>query len=395
MAMDQNPTRNRPVELAIIFIFIVALFVPLLSWTLQKDALYSEAEKRELQQFPSITTQGSVVGFTRSFDSYFQDHFGLREWLIHQYHRELKKRFGKSSGLPVLEGTDNWLFFTGFGDKVLEDLQGKLRFSEGEEQRFRHLLAEKKAWLGKQGVAYVFMVAPNKQSIYPEYMPQHYQQFQKTSRLDHLLTGSHNNDNEKLLDVRPYLRQKKSEARLYDKSDTHWNSQGAFFVYQVLMERIQTLFADFQPRENFHFLPDWQAGIGGDLAEMSGIKQSTVEQRPVLDRSDFSALEKPISEELAGLLSLPQFKPFYTENKNGRLRVLVLHDSFFNKITGFTSESFQQAFYVWQYYDKSTMEFLNRENLSTLLELYQPDLVIEETVERFLPHFFIANGWLE
>ena len=393
MAMQKNPTRNRPIELAIILIFTIALFAPLLTWTLQKDVLYSEAEKRELQPFPAITHQQSITGFTREFDSYFQDHFGLREWLIHRYHREIKKRFG-ISGVPlVVEGSDGWLFFS--GDRILDDLKGNLHFSEEEKQRFRHLLAEKKAWLKKRGAAYIFMVGPNRQNISPEYLPLHYQQLKEASRLDQLLAGGPDDIGESLLDVRPFLRRKKSETRLYDKSDTHWNYQGAFLAYQALMERTRTLFPDFQPRERFHFIPDWQTGKGGDLALMSGNSQATVEQRPMVDTRDFTTVEKALAKELTSLLYPPQLKPFYSEKKTGQLRVLVLHDSFFNTISPFSCESFREALYVWQYYDATTLEFFNRENLTALLDIYQPDLVIEETVERFLPRFLITNAWFD
>jgi hypothetical protein len=389
--MDQYPTRNRPVELAIILIFLTALFAPLLTWSLQRDVFYSESEKRELQPFPSIHDQQSITGFTHGFDNYFQDHFGLREWLIHRYQREVNKRFDRSGVPLVVEGPEGWLFFS--GDQILDDLKGRLRFSEQEVLRFHRILINKKQWLKERGIAYLYMIAPNKQSIYPEFLPGHYRKFRQASRLDQLLTGSPDTISEPLLDVRPYLRQEKSTVRLYDKSDTHWNYHGALVAYQALMERVQSLFPEFRPRDQFDFSPDWQNGTGGDLAVMTGRTQEIVEQRPVLDRENFTADETPIKQELRDLLSLPQLKPSYTENAKGRLRVLILHDSFFNTISPFTSESFQEAFYIWQYYDTTTLEFFNRKNFSALLDMYQPDLVIEETVERFLPYFLITNTW--
>jgi hypothetical protein len=259
--------------------------------------------------------------------------------------------------------------------------------------RFHRILSNKKQWLKERGIAYLYMVAPNKQSIYPEFLPGHYRKFQKASRLDQLLTGSPDTISEPLLDVRPYLRQEKSTIRLYDKSDTHWNYHGALLAYQELMQRVHSLFPDFHAREIFTFLPDWQGGTGGDLALMLGREQTTVEERPVIDTADFNAVQKPVAEKLTALLHLPQLKPYYTENGKGQLRVLILHDSFFNTISPFTSESFQEAFYIWQYYDMTTLEFFNRKNFSALLDMYQPDLVIEETVERFLPYFLITNSW--
>ena len=387
--MNQNPTRNRLVDSAIIIIFLVVLSVPFLTWIVQKDIVFSEVEKRALQPFPSITRQDSIAGFTRSFDDYFQDHFGLREWLIHRYQREVRKRFGISGVPVVVEGRSGWFFYS--ADRILDDLKGRLRFSEEDVQLFWHKLAQKKEWFKKRGAAYIFLVAPNKQSIYQEYLPHYYQQVHKATRFDQLLAERPDQNMEPMLDVRSHLRQGKSQVRLYDMSDTHWNYQGAYLAYQALMERVQQLFPDFKFQENFQFAPTWKEGSGGDLALMTGRKKSVVEKRPVVETDDFTTVQKAMGPQLTDLLTLRQLRPFYSEKKKGQLRILVLHDSFFNQLKPFTGESFAEAFYLWQYYDAATLEFFSSENLAALMDIYQPDLVIEETVERYLPRFLSTN----
>jgi hypothetical protein len=382
--------RNRPLELAITLLFLAALFGPLLLWGVQKEQYYSETEKRELRPFPSLADQDSIRGLFQAFDGYFQDHFGLREWLIHRYQRETSKRFGLSGTPLVVDGSQGWLFYA--GDGILEDLKGRTLLDPGEEERFGRILERKKNWLNGRGIRYIFMVAPNKQSIYPEFLPRHYRQARGKTRLDHLL-GSGKADG--LLDVREELLDNKKNVRLYDKSDTHWNYHGALVAYQALMKRVEQLFPGFRPRQDFPFQPGWAAGPGGDLALISGRTRSIVEKRPVLNRKDFQARTMPISAELAALLRLKQIQPVYTVNPSGQLRVLVLHDSFFNVIAPFAGESFRETFYLWQYYDTSTLEFFNsRQHLEQLLDLYRPDLVIEETLERFLPRYMLSNAWL-
>lgn len=390
MTNARFPNHNRLVELAIICIFVSALSVPLLTWLVQKDVFYSEVEKRELHPFPVITGLDSVAGFTRAFDSYFQDHFGLREWLIHRYQREVSKRFG-ISGVPyVVEGRDGWLYFS--SERVLDDFKGKLRFSEDDTQLFWRKLRQKEAWFKERGAAYIFLVAPNKQSIYPQYLPQHYLELQQPGRLDQLLAARPDSDGKVFLDVRSRLRQNKTRIRLYDKSDTHWNYQGAYLAYQTLMERIQLLFPDIQVPGSFRFEPEWGEYVGGDLALMLGRRHSVVEKRPIVETRGFAGVEKELGAQLTALLTLAQLKPFYSENRARKLRVLVLHDSFFNHLKPFMGESFGEVLYIWQYYDKFTLEFFNSNNhLADLMDIYQPDLVIEETVERFL-HRFLSTG---
>ena len=179
--------------------------------------------------------------------------------------------------------------------------------------------------------------------------------------------------------------------RLYDKSDTHWNYQGAYLAYRAIMERTHLLFPDFQAPAGFHFAPMWEDHVGGDLALMIGRRKSIVEKRQAVETSDFTSVKKELGPQLTDLLTLEQLEPFYSEKKSGTLRVLVLHDSFFNHLKPFMGESFAEVLYVWQYYDMETLEFLSSENLAALMDIYQPDLVIEETVERFLPRFLLTN----
>jgi len=387
--MDHRTSHNRLAGLAILLIFLASLFVPLGLFLFQKNVPYSEIEKRELHPFPVLSAQQSITGFSRAFDSYFQDHFGLREWLIHRYQRELSKRFDISSRSDVFEGRDDWLFYS--GDDILKDLKGQTNFSDQEKQQFWRTLAAKKEWLGRQGSAYILLVAPNKQSIYPEYLPRHYQQLKQPSRLDDLLAPIQNPAEPGLLDPRFRLRQEKSALRLYDRSDTHWNAWGAYLVYQELIDQVQTLFPDFTGHRSFDFLPHRKIGVGGDLALMIGRRTSIIEQRPIIDSTDFMAVEQQINGPPADLLDLPQLHPGLTQNSGGQLRVLVLHDSFCNKLKPFISESFGAVLYIWQYYDLQSLAYMNKQRLTAVIKTFKPDLVIEEVVERQLPRFLSAN----
>jgi alginate O-acetyltransferase complex protein AlgJ len=375
--MDSALFRHRVPQGAIILIFLLALSVPLLLWVGQKDNLYSEAEKRELLPFSGLSNQQSITGFTHAFDQYYQDHFGMREWFIHRYQREASKRFGITGVSDVVEGLESWLFFS--SDRLLEDLEGKNHFSQKNERLFWQKLRQKERWYRERDAAYIFMVTPNKQSIYSEYLPRILQQTNKETRLDHLLAGKPPEERKVLLDIRAHLLEGKAEGRLYDMTDTHWNHRGAYFAHQAIVERTRALFPDFQGRSDFRFGRGFHYLPGGDLATMIGRSKSMPEGRPRLDTTAFTAVEKPLPGPLVDLLARPALQPQYSKNKNGQLRVLVLHDSFFNQLKPFVSESYTEVLYVWEYYDT--------EKLTELLEVYRPDLVIEEIVERHLPRF--------
>lgn len=384
MVQTQQSDRNRIVDYILIGIFLTVLMIPLVLWIFRADTFFSEAEKRELEHFPVVTEQGSVTEFTKKFDSYFQDHFGLREWLIRRYQREASKRFGVSGVPDVLVGREGWLYL--FGADMPDDLRGKLQFSEQELALFWQKLQKTRAWMQKQGAAYIFVVAPNKQSIYPKYLPDYFQVSHMRSRLDQLLASRPPGETEGIVDTRTEIRQKKSQMRLYDKTDTHWNAQGAYLAYQEILARSQDLFPKQIRQPQFSFAVNWVDGPGGDLAVMRGEGDSVIEQRPVLKTGNFSAIPRVISQELQVLLPEPPLQVTYTVKGNRPLRVLVLHDSFFEKLKPFVSETYGSVLYIWRFLD-GVRKYPNIEELKQVVALYKPDLVIDEIVERNLSQY--------
>ena len=373
-------------------IFLSALTIPLFTWLLQEDKPFSFREKRLLQKPPVWSSTQSITQFTKGFDSYFADHFGFREWLIHRYQREISKRFNSSSLAAVVKGDQGWLFFT--GDRLLEDARARLKLPEKQEEQFWTIFREKTNWLRQKKISYFLMIAANKQSIYPEHLPPFYQSgISKMSRLDHLVQLQAGNTPPNFVDTRSVLRNKKREVRLYDKSDTHWNSLGALYSYRYLMQSVEQVFPEIHFNTSFSFQKNWHYEPGGDLALMLGKRLEAPEQRPVIDSGRFASHRIPVPGSIANILTLPQLKPSYTINQSGYLRVLVLHDSFFELIKPFSSETFREALYLRLYSSGQTKNFFNESLFSQLVDTYQPDLVIEEIVERSLPGYLQANWY--
>lgn len=382
--MNTEQTQNRLTNSLITVLFLTAILTPFSIWIFQTNVSFSEVEKRELNNFPELQQQ-SITEFTQAFDAYFQDHFGLREWFINRYHREASKRFGVSGVPDVVKGHEGWLYLS--HNSILDDLKGRLNFSDPEKKAFWNHLITKEVWFDTHNIAYIFLIAPNKQSIYPEYLPSHFQSSPKPSRLDELLKTQPVYGGASLLDVRSDLRMERNNSRLYNKSDSHWNTQGAYLAYLALMKSNKVLFPKVQAQEKFHFIPKWKNTPGGDLAEMIEKKDSTVEQRPVLKTETFASRLKNIQEPLTSFLASSQLQVYQTKKANRSLKVLVLHDSFLGILSPFISESYGDVLYINRYQNDATSSFLNESKLKELVLMFKPDLVIEELVERNLPNF--------
>jgi len=367
----------------LISLFAVIICTPLLLWVFVADSNFSENEKRPLAAFPKIPVMESVDDFIETFEHYYQDHFGMREWMIRRYQREVSKRFGES-GMPfAVEGKDGWLFYAMEG--VLEDLQGQLHFNEDEIERLCEGLQAKSDWFAKQGILYIPLVAPNKQSIYEHKLKDSYRALKSDgTRFDQVLDACGNGQGPLLYDLRPELRKQSSHERGYAKTDTHWNEKGALLAYHYLMSEVHTAYPNFLSRKQFTFADTPSETKGGDLAVLLGRAELLKEFWPVLPANELPIHVAKVSSELKQHLSLPQLQPIlYRGNPNAQ-RLLVLHDSFFNTLKAYVSVNFSESLYVWQFFDEQAIEVSGPQTLRPIVEAFQPDIVIEEIVERHL-----------
>jgi hypothetical protein len=366
----------------IIALFAMLLCVPLVLAVAGPSQVYSQAEKRFLANFPEFRLKGGdITALTRAIDTYYQDHFGLREFLIHRYHREMNKRFAAASAPDVITGKDGWLFYS--GERVLEDLIGQHPLSREQLALLAARIRDTRDWLGQKGISYLPVVAPNKQSIYPEYLPDHYQQARKTTRLDQAFAALSRDPATAILDLRPVLLRNKGDLRLYDKTDTHWNQLGAYCSYRELLRVVGQRFPGADLQAYFSVGARWREDPAGDLAQLSGRGDTLQEKRPEVI-AWFQAGQQELSPLLQQLFLSEQMKPLLTTRQGKKLRVLVLHDSFMNPMKPFLSESFGEVLFLWKYFDPNIENFLTREVMDKVLAEFKPDLVIDQVVERHL-----------
>ncbi len=149
-----------------IAIFIVAICAPGLYIICDPKPEFSFTEKRQYATFPSIPENVfQIQKFFSDMESYLNDHFGFREWMVLRYQQEIKKRFDDVETLTkVMKGTDNWYFYT--GEKMFENFIGGNLRSDKELSEWILSYREKRRWLESNGVRYLFVVPPNKTSVY-------------------------------------------------------------------------------------------------------------------------------------------------------------------------------------------------------------------------------------
>ncbi len=368
-------------NLLLIVLFFGFIFSPSIALLVTEQSTWSEAEKRSLAPPPSIPAHpGQAADFFAAADDYFNDHFGFREFYIRRYQIELDKRFDGfnviNSTSALIKGLGGWYYFNKFN--LIDDFFGYIPLTDKQLQAWLASLQEKHDWLQERNIRYLYFVAPNKQSIYPEYLMKHSLAMKGTSRFEQLLNFTGNHFPDYMINLHSLLKKEASDKQLYYKNDSHWNQLGAYIAFQKVFEKLAEWFPDEEFITDFPFGADetglgGNSGIGGDLAQML-MQPELTETYPQVKRFKSCATYVHYPYQISNLIKGGGRDSFMKSCPSKNLRAVIFRDSFFVALEPFFSENFKEVIYLWKGFD--------RQNMEEILLHFKPDIVIEAGVER-------------
>lgn len=375
------------VNILIIALFFAFTLSSVVAFLLKEKKIWSEAENRNLAPPPALPVhQSQLPQFFTGVEEYINDHFGFRDFYLSRYHRELDKRFGITSPRStVIKGLEGWYYFNNFN--LLNDFLGRISLNRQQLKAWLTSQEEKHDWLRKRGIHFLYFVAPNKQSIYPEYLMQHALASKGTSRFEQLLKVTDGQLPDFMVNLHPLLTANAHDRQLYYKTDSHWNKLAAYMVFEEVLNRISSWFPHEHFTTEFAFTadatgPGGDHGRGGDLVRM--LMQSDItETYPVVEKFHRCGQYKAIPRYLTGIPRNKGRRSFVKECAEKNLTAVVFRDSFFNQLEPFFSENFSKVIYLWKDYDQ--------QNLEEILVEFKPDIVIEEVVERHMFDIFLEK----
>ena len=367
-------TLRHRTDAAVIVIFLVLIWMPTADIFLHLDRAIAPAENRSPARFPIF--QRSLQG-TREFfaglDSYFSDHFGFRKRLVHWEQRWKWLIFRDSKPSTAIAGTDGWLYYS--GGLMIEDVMGNRPFTEAELRGWRDLLAGRRDWLARRGIRYLFVIAPDKHTIYPEHLPVWLATAARPPRrLEQFVNYMSANSDLPILDLRDTLLAEKKNARVYLQTDTHWNDRGAFAASRRIVETLSSQAMPLAPLDLSDFQTLTVDQRAGDLARMLARENFLSEKGALVvePRANLPRIQSR-TESVPGTPWIPGTEPQVTENPAKTGRVVVFRDSFATSLVKFLGHDFNRVIYLWrQNWDKN------------LIEREKPDIVIDEMIERVL-----------
>ena len=179
------------------------------------------AANEQLSEKPVLKNEeGLNTDYLSQLQSYVNDRFYLRQKLI-TMDRQLSSLMGVSGESSVILGKDGWLFF----EKTLADYTDTAPLSNRELFSAASNVALMEEYCKKNGKDFTFVIAPNKNSLYGQYMPNFGVKATSSNaeRFHSLLSQMEVN----YVDL--FAAFKQQPEQLYFAHDSHWNSKGAAY----------------------------------------------------------------------------------------------------------------------------------------------------------------------
>ncbi|MBZ9655492.1 alginate O-acetyltransferase AlgX-related protein [Phyllobacterium lublinensis] len=263
-----------------------------------------------------------------------------------------------------LLGKNGWIFLDHDSNRVIDQITGRHVLDSRGIESWRNLIAERDAYVATLGAQHLMFVAPNKELVYSEELPD-WVDIAEQRPIHQIRAALDPARARRIIYPLDEIREGKKHGLTYPKTDTHWSGFGAYIGYLALCNAMSD--SGIEPlRVEGSRLGFQEVPYVGDL----GIKFEPPVSAPTLS----ARIENP-----AGKLAFDNRIP-----NRGRIRVFVnkdatlprcvmFGDSFGGNLLPFLKESFSTLVYV---YGKT----FDRE----LIEAYRPDVVLSEFVERFL-----------
>jgi alginate O-acetyltransferase complex protein AlgJ len=353
-----------------IFSFILLLFFPFLLFISDDNPKISDVEMRILgkKQY-----KNDGLRLFPDYSTKFNDLYGFREFYIFLNNSIKYFLFNDSSNKNVILGLDGWLYWNFLNDKVIEDLKGDNQFNALELQGWINPIMEKTQLLTSMDIDYVFLVAPNKHTIYPEFIPDYLHPLKGPTRFDQIVEVLRKDYVLNLLDLRTTLNFRKKNARLFDKTDTHWNSVGAFYASNSLFRFLKHKHFDSLdiPILQLHSTTS-KLTSGGNLSRLLYLQDYINELALKPEIGNLSSFTRE------NFLINNRIEILRTYNADKKFKILVFHDSMFDRMIDYMSHYFQEVYYI-----KSSFDY---DLFFEVSNLFNPDIVIEEIGERALSY---------
>ena len=277
---------------------------------------------------------------------------------------------------PGFSLADQGVCQVAFGDKMqghffgqLEDWCGTNILSDNQVDGVQKRIKSKVDYLAGRDCKLVYLIITNPMEIYPETAPERFvrsdkdisrtEQFEKAARA----AGA------TVIDAREILEEHRDDIyKIYNKTDSHWTSYGAYWGYKILMDEIGKDYEAAKPLPidgNFEFYN--KESMSGDMMVHLLLQNSLLHENGTFVKWLTKAVSNP-DVYVKGSVQL-DFSPVQDTqtvsnrlNPEGKPTAMIVRDSFSTNIYGYVNNSFSEVYWqnMWNYkFDKDYIENTN------------------------------------
>ena len=326
-------------------------------------------DNRPLHEKPVKFTRN----YAREFEDYYNDTFAGRKKIISKYVK-LQKRLKIDAG-QYFYGQNGWIFYDSIkanNGNTLVDYYAEVYFDDEDLAKMAKGINMAYDFYAKRGIKYVIFVAPNKENVYSEFMPERMQRIRKSeiSRMDHAVEYLKKHTKAEIINAKPAMlaAKKDVEQNLYFKKDTHWNNIGGYVGFEQLAQGLRHLGVPLKvpALEKLHI----DKGKLRDMDMEAGAQEWTYEvayRHKVLPQCQPNVKNGDIMDCLTSQGERPE-------------RLLVWVDSFAEGMLPYLSRAFKTS-----YYAPAGLKKLSE--IEAIVNETKPDVVVDELIERYFSRF--------
>lgn len=326
--------------------------------------------------------KASIDAYPDAFDDWFSDNLPFKNELLEISGHLDYDVLGSTTSDSVIIGKDGWLFYRGSqvdGEDPIADYAGANLFTDEELARIAaNLEAARDYLLEMNNCRFVIYLAPNKERIYSDKMPDSFgePQYSRIQQVYDYLTENTDLNVATGLDALLAYREENPDDQVYFKYDTHWNQLGAYIGAQPLAEKLG------------YTLPPVSELTREDLGKGNFDLSRLLHLGDYLSE-DHAYVLTGYSDEVNHLITehnddYNQFYYYNTTNDAEHEVVYFVGDSFSSNLSP----------YIACEYNNTYVDFYYNYKFQTLQD-HNPTIFIYETVERYMGNlvdFSIFNG---
>ncbi len=272
--------------------------------------------------------------------------------------------------MNIFEGKNHFLFL-GKKQDIIDKLLGNDIPNHNEIISWQDKSEVWKKKFEKDGSKFIFLIAPDKESIYPELVDDNIILSERKRYVDIIIENS----NADIIYPLDTLYKHKRECELYNNGDTHWNDIGAIIVFNELAQRM-----NMNKQINYN---DEHIDIiygGGDLCREDF-------QNIVNKKIKITGFQSGATKLFDSMLSFAGNIQIYKNEDKNLPSALVFCDSFVNTRLHFFSSFFSKLF-------KVSINGLGSIFDCDFLLSHRYDYIIYELAERNLPRLVKSPNFI-